>query len=273
VTARSGVRWQRLTAGSEAASPPASARRILGIDTSTWTCAVALLRDGEVREERRERTGSSHAGVLPRLVEDVLHAAGETLAAGDAVAVAIGPGSFTGLRIALSFAKGFALAGGLRIVGVPTLDALALATPGWEGRLCAALDARKQEIYAALYEREGERIIRLGSPVAITAVRMAEAIGGPCSFIGDAVEAYGEVFRRALGAAAVLLPSSQYPPSGGAVARLAAARLCREAVGDDLSRLAPAYLRPPEAELTQSISGPSTAKSALTFVDKVPLVY
>ncbi len=271
MSARIGAHSQRTTAGSD---PSASAPvRILGIDTSTWTCAVALLSGARVLAERRERTGSSHAGVLPRLVQDVLDTAGECPEVGDAVAVAIGPGSFTGLRIALSFAKGLAFAGSLRIVGVPTLDALALAAPVWEGRLCTALDARKQEVYAALYQREGDRIVRLGTPLAITALRMAEAIGGPCSFIGDAVEVYGDVFRRVLGAGALLLPSSEYPPSGSAVARLAAARLRTDPLGDDLGTLAPAYLRPPEAELTQSTSTPSRGNADALFVDKVPLVY
>ncbi len=112
------------------------------------------MRDGDVRAERIERTAASHAGTLPRLVDEVLAEAGERPERGDAVAVAIGPGSFTGLRIGLSFAKGLAFASGLAIVGVPTLDALALAAPPWTGVLCAALDARKQEIYAALYTRD-----------------------------------------------------------------------------------------------------------------------
>jgi tRNA threonylcarbamoyladenosine biosynthesis protein TsaB len=250
--------------------------RILAFDTSTWTCAVALVRDGAVLAERCERTESSHAATLPRLVAEVLDAAGERPAAGDAVAVSIGPGSFTGLRIGLSFAKGLACAGGWRIVGVPTLDALALSAPSWDGRLCAALDARKREVYAALYERDAAGIARLGSPRATTPARLAEAVGAPCVFIGDAVEAYGDVFRAVLGAGARLVPSDRHPPRASAVARLAAARLAREPAGDDLVALSPAYLRPPEAELTQSAHSPSPdvplGVSAL-FVDKVPVVY
>ncbi len=248
--------------------------RILAFDTSTWTCAVALVRDGTVLAERTERTESSHAGVLPRLVGEVLDAAGERPQPGDAVALSIGPGSFTGLRISLSFAKGLAFAGGLKIVGVPTLDALALAALPWEGRLCAALDARKQEIYAALYERDAGRIVRLGPPRALAVERLARDLSGPCVFVGDAVEAYGEAFRRLLGDHAVLLSSARHPPSAAAVARLAAADLARRPAGDDLVGLAPAYLRPPEAELTQSQRSPSAQPPATaTFVDKVPLVY
>lgn len=247
--------------------------RILAIDTATWNCSVALVCDGVVLAERAERTTSNHAGTLPRLVEETIAAAGERPVRGDAIAVTIGPGSFTGLRIALSFAKGMAFAGGFRLVGVPTLDALALVAPPSPGRLCAALDARKHEIYAAVYERDGDGIVRLGAPCAIDAERLALTINGPCTFIGDAVETYGEVFRRVLGAGAVLLPSVSHPPSAKAVARLAAARLRAVASGDDLVTLEPAYLRPPEAELTQSARSPSGSTVSGSFVDKVPIVY
>jgi tRNA threonylcarbamoyladenosine biosynthesis protein TsaB len=230
------------------------------------------VRDGAVVAERTERTPSSTAGTLPRLVQEVTAAAGERLERGDAVAVSIGPGSFTGLRIGLSFAKGVAFAAGARIVGVPTLDALALAAPPWEGTLCAALDARKQEIYAALYAREDGRIIRLGTPIAAEARRLAAALAPPITFIGDAVEAYGTVFREALRGDVTLLASSAYPPRAHAIARLAAARLATDSGGDDLVTLAPVYVRPPEAELTQNMRMPSSVVAA-PFVDKVHLVY
>jgi tRNA threonylcarbamoyladenosine biosynthesis protein TsaB len=103
--------------------------RILAIESATSTCSVALWRDGRVLAERSERTTSSHASTLPALLEAVLTAAGEKPARGNCVAVSIGPGSFTGLRIGLSFAKGLAVSARLVIVGVPTLDAYALAAP------------------------------------------------------------------------------------------------------------------------------------------------
>lgn len=247
--------------------------RILAIDTATWNCSVALVRDGVVLAERAERTTSNHAGTLPRLVAETMAAARERLERDDAIAVTIGPGSFTGLRIALSFAKGLAFAGGYRLVGVPTLDALAVVAPRSAGRLCAVLDARKREVYAAVYERDGDRLVRFGAPCAIGAERLALAIAGPCVFIGDAVEAYGEVFRRVLGTGAVLLPSVSHPPSAKAVARLAAARFRTSPAGDDVAALAPTYVRPPEAELAQSAHSPSRSTIIVDFVDKVPIVY
>ena len=231
------------------------------------------MRDGELRAECLERTTANHAATLPRLVERVLADAGERLVPGDAVAVTIGPGSFTGLRIGLSFAKGLAFASGLRIVGVPTLDALALAAPSWAGTLCAALDARKQEIYAALYRREAGRIVRLGTPIAVAVAALVEILTPPCSLIGDVVEAYGSVFGAALGSGVTLLGSDAHPPRARATARLAAARLRADPAGDDLVTLTPAYLRPPEAELKQSTARPSTTALAEAFVDKKPLLY
>ena len=96
--------------------------RILAIDTATFRCNVALVNEGRVLAERRAHATSNHAGLLPRLVAETL-AEGGPLVREDALAVTIGPGSFTGLRISLSFAKGLAFAGGHRLVGVPTLDA------------------------------------------------------------------------------------------------------------------------------------------------------
>jgi tRNA threonylcarbamoyladenosine biosynthesis protein TsaB len=246
---------------------------ILAIDTATWRCSVAFVSEGVVLAERGERTTSNHAGTLPRLVDETLTAAGRRLERADAIAVTIGPGSFTGLRIALGFAKGLGFAGGHRVVGIPTLDALALVAPPQPGRLCAVLDARKREVYAAVYERTAEGLVRLGAPCAVAAERLASELGGSCAFIGDAVEAYGDVFQRVLGSGAMLLDSASHPPSAIMVARLAAARLRASAAGDDLVSLEPSYLRPPEAELTQSLHSPSAARNALAFVDKVPLVY
>ena len=247
--------------------------RILAIETATWTCSVALWRDGAVLGEAAERTTSSHASTLPALVERVLADGGEKLARGDCVAVSIGPGSFTGLRIGLSFAKGLAFSAGLTVVGVPTLDAYALAAAGWTGTLCVALDARKQEVYAAVYAREGERVARVGETRAITAARLAAELSGmltagaldaPVSVIGDGGEAYADVFCAIAGGVTVL-PTTEHPPRAATIARLAAARLAADGAGDDVVTLAPAYLRPPEAELRQSVVAPSAATAAATL--------
>lgn len=234
------------------------------------TCSVALWRDGTVVAERCERTEASHASTLPRLVEAVCADAGERAVRGDAVAVSIGPGSFTGLRIGLSFAKGLAFSRGLTLVGVPTLDALALAAPAWSGTLCVALDARKREVYGAVFARDGERIARVGEARALTASRLVAEMNAmiargelarPVQMIGDGAEAYAEVFRDGIDGGVTVFASAVHPPHASKTAQLAASRLARDPRGDDPVTLAPAYLRPPEAELRQSVAAPSAGPS------------
>ena len=148
---------------------------------------------------------------------------------------------------------------------MPTLDAYAFAVPAWSGTLCTALDARKQEVYAAVYGRDLDRIVRFGEPRALTAVRLATELAAMVErgdtaaihLVGDGAEAYAHVFRDAIAGAVTVLASDEHPPRASATARLAAARLARDPAGDDLVTLVPEYLRPPEAELKQSTVAPS----------------
>src|SRR4029450_12398160 len=98
-----------------------------GLDTATWTAAVGLARADCALAEDVERASRAHIASLPHLVERVLARAGLGIRDVEALAVSIGPGSFTGLRIGLGLAKGLAFAGGLPLAAVPTLDALAHA--------------------------------------------------------------------------------------------------------------------------------------------------
>jgi len=124
---------------------------ILSIETATAMCGVALVHEGVVLARREEVGKHIHAERLPELVDGVL--GGRAPGTLDAVAVSIGPGSFTGLRIGLSYGKGLAFASGLPMVAVPTLEAIALkavlAGDVREGdRIVPVLDARRDEVYA-----------------------------------------------------------------------------------------------------------------------------
>jgi len=207
-----------------------------------------VVRDGAVLGEGVHRESRSHTGSLPLLVERVLGDAGVTLEDVEGIAVSIGPGSFTGLRIGLALAKGFAFAGALPLVGVPTLEALAWvadAAPGTS--VCAALDARKREVYAALFTATADGPRRLTPDLALTPAALAGRLPRPCTLVGDAGEVYGDL----LGAHAHLLPFATHHPRGGVIARLGAARL---AAGEaaNLGALEPFYVRPPDAELPRS---------------------
>jgi tRNA threonylcarbamoyladenosine biosynthesis protein TsaB len=184
---------------------------------------------------------------LPRLVAAVLEDAGTRLDRGDAVAVSIGPGSFTGLRIGLSLAKGIAYAGGLPIAAVPTLVALAWAAePSVGDTVWAVLDARMREVYAASFERNASGLERRSPDEALAPAALAQRVGPTALVVGDAVAAYPDLAA----CAARALPFATHHPRGGIVARLGAAIL-RDGGAADVGTLEPAYVRASQAELAR----------------------
>ena len=225
---------------------------ILGLDTATQIASVGITRSNEVLAEASNRATSNHTETLLPLIADVLSQAQVSLQDIEGIGVSIGPGSFTGLRIALGTVKGLAYAMGQKVVGVPTLEALASTVRDWEGLICPILDARKREVYAALFERSrsGEFVTRLSAQVsALTAV--LKQISTPCLFLGDGVETYGAAIREYCGTQAHLLPFSTHHPRGSVIAKLAWERLSR-GDSDDIATLVPSYVRPPEAVLKRA---------------------
>jgi tRNA threonylcarbamoyladenosine biosynthesis protein TsaB len=228
--------------------------RVLAVETSTLTGAVALLDGERVVGESRLSIAVTHGERLLASVDALLRAAGWALGDVEGLAVAIGPGSFTGLRIGVSTLKALAFGTGRPLVGVPTLDALAWSIPFAAHPVCPVLDARKGEVYAALHRTTGGRLERLGPDRAIAPRRLAEELagdpGGPVVFVGDGVVSHGEVFRQVLGSAACLAPAGLRLPSAVTVADLARGPLARGEAGDPAA-LVPIYVRPSEAELAR----------------------
>ena len=220
---------------------------ILGLDTSTWTASIGIARDGEPVAARCLRAESSHALTLLPLIEETLAAAGIDVGELDAIAVANGPGSFTGLRVGLSTAKGLAYAVGARLVAVPSLEAMARAVGPRPTSVCPVLDARKGEVYAALFRWRAGGLERLGAEQTLSPRALVDAIDAPCTFVGEGVDVYGDLLCEVLGERALLLPSSALPPLGGTVARMGWERL---QAGEEapLAALEPLYVRPSEAE-------------------------
>src|SRR5512138_896658 len=172
---------------------------VLGIETSTRQGGAALVGDEGLVSEYTLNVEVTHSERLLPAIDRMLHDAGATLATLGGLAVSIGPGSFTGLRIGLSTAKGLAYATGLPVVGVPSLEALAWAVPAARWPVCAVLDARKQEVYAALFQHEPTGLRRIIEDRALAPEALCELIRKPTLFVGDGVAAYGELFARLLG--------------------------------------------------------------------------
>lgn len=222
--------------------------RILGLDTATWRASVGLRAGKAVAVEKSQLADGSHAVSLLGLIEAVLQAGGCTVSDLDAVAVSSGPGSFTGLRISLSVAKGLTYATGARLIAVPTLEALARTVADRDCPICALLDARKGEVYAACFQPTADGLQRLTDDLLLTPEALLDTLPTPCVVLGDGVAAYGDFLRRRLGPCLTLLSSDSYGPRGGMVATMGAERLATGKVGDFAS-FEPTYIRPSEAEL------------------------
>jgi len=218
---------------------------VLGIETATSVCGAAIWESGslaaleEVNEER------VHAERLLPLIDAALRTSGRTVASLTAIAVSIGPGSFTGLRIGLSIAKGLVLATGIPLVAVPTLEALAsrsVKARKTEGLVLAAIDARRDEVYCQLFEAVGEEVTPLGEPRDLAVDRLVDELGSERVLItGDgrakvmAGAAGGSVRLEEADAATALCSAAD-------VARLGE-HLARAGKTEDPAQLEPRYIK------------------------------
>lgn len=221
---------------------------VLGIETSTTQGGVAVVGEDHVLCETVLNVEVTHSERLLPAVDRALADARISLEALGGIAVSIGPGSFTGLRIGLSTAKGLAYATGLPLVGVPTLEAMAWALPAARWQVCPVLDARKQEVYAALFRHEPAGLRRVTDDAALAPEDLCRLIRTPTLLLGDGLAPYAAVFRERLGDKMLSPPVASRGPRPACVAELGRQRLVR-GERDAIESLVPRYLRPSEAEL------------------------
>jgi tRNA threonylcarbamoyladenosine biosynthesis protein TsaB len=202
---------------------------LLGLDTSTSCGSIALVDSDKLLAEWSLNVGRTHAARLLPGIRHLLGEAGIKIGQLDGFAVTVGPGSFTGLRIALTTAKTLALVTGKPLAGIPTLDVLVENAPFLQGLVCAALDARKGEIFAAVYERDSQGTQnRLTDYLSVPPDQLAERIHGPTLLLGDAVPRYGERLRRECRHPITLAPSAYHYPRASLLCRLAILKLARD---------------------------------------------
>jgi tRNA threonylcarbamoyladenosine biosynthesis protein TsaB len=213
----------------------------MALETSTLAGGVALLDGERVIGESLLDVRVTHSERLMPAIDRLLREAGWTAATLEGLAVAVGPGSFTGLRIGLSAVKGLAWALGLAVAAVPTLDALAAGLPFAAHPVCPVLDARKNEVYASLYRWDGVTMRRQWDYLALAPEALASRLTEPTILLGDG--AHFVVSRHAR-----MAPPHRRLPSASAVGVLGLARF---RAGDVVSagELSPFYLRSSEAEL------------------------
>jgi tRNA threonylcarbamoyladenosine biosynthesis protein TsaB len=228
----------------------AAVRPVLGLDTSTSIASLALLSGGRVAA-RIERPVTSHGAALPDAIDELLGEAGLTLGGLGAIAVGIGPGSFTGLRIGLSYAKGIAMASGCALVGVPGFDAMALAALERNnlepGRLvCVVADARKNEVYAGLYRVVADELEKLSGELVVALRHLASRITEDVMFVGDDRAKDAAALVESRGHRVAVFDTGKLDLRGVCVATLGGARFARGET-DRAASLEPLYIRTPEA--------------------------
>ena len=215
--------------------------RVLAVETSTLAGGAALLDGGLVVGEYTLDVSLTHSERLMGAIDRLLSDAGWTVRDLEGLAVSVGPGSFTGLRIGLSTVKGLAVALAIPVAAVPTLDAMATLLPFAALPVCPVLDARKHEVYASLYRWDGAGMRREWEYLALAPADLARRLDEPVIVLGDAADQIDSPYARRI-------RPPRRGPSPAAVGFLGHQRL---AMGDTVAPadVVPIYLRPSEAEL------------------------
>ena len=222
--------------------------KILALETSAKAASCAVLADGVPVASAWQCTGLTHSRTLQPMIADMLRNSDLCMAEMDAVAVAAGPGSFTGLRIGVAAAKGLAWAAEKPCIPVSTLEAMAWPLAHLEGTVVCAMDARRQQIYNAVFRARGGALERLRPDRAVSleeaAADLAE-LGEPLTIVGDGAQLCFD-FLAARGLPCRLAPPHLRWQSAVGVAMAAARRWPGGAAG--AQEVVPVYLRLSQAE-------------------------
>jgi tRNA threonylcarbamoyladenosine biosynthesis protein TsaB len=238
---------------------------ILAMETSTLTGSVALIEapvrgDGpwgreKILGETTLSTPETHSARLMPTIDRLLRETSLTIHQVQGIALALGPGSFTGLRIAVSTVKGLAYSLKVPVVGVPTLDALAYNLRYASTLVCPVLDARKKEVYAALFRGTGEgHLEKISEDWVLSPEDLCSRIPEKTVFLGNGIEIYGDLFEEKLGSRSLFAPPELSLPRAANVARLGLSRF-KDGLTMDLFSFTPIYIRRSEAEIHYEAKG------------------
>src|SRR6266498_5219241 len=193
--------------------------KLLAVESATLSGGAAILDGDRLLGEITLNIAITHSERLLSAVDRLLADCGLAPADLEGLAVSVGPGSFTGLRVGIATVKGLAMALGLPVAPVPTLDALASNLPFADAPVCPLLDARKAEVYLSLYRWNEDRMERQWEYLALPPSAAAERLEPPVIVVGDGVAACLP-FLSHLGARLRVAPASHSAPSAAVVGRL-----------------------------------------------------
>lgn len=223
---------------------------LLAIDASGIAGSVAYIKDGKLAGEYYICDKLTHSQTIMPMLEDMKALLNINLEEVDAVAVTSGPGSFTGLRIGVTTAKALALALEVPIIGVPTLDTIAHAMVYTDYLICPIMDARRNQVYTALYKWEANNLKRLTEHMAVDIEAYILELSDreeKIIFLGDGVSVYENIIKEKLGEKAVFAPSFCNLQHASVLADVAT-KLYKEGQVEDPALFVPIYLRKSQAE-------------------------
>ena len=228
---------------------------ILGIETATERLSTALITGGNVHEQHRD-SRSSHCELLTGFISDIVAEAGITMREIGGIAVSLGPGSFTGLRIGISTAMGLAYGLGIKTTGVNTLMGLAwnAASPGT--LVCPLIDAKRSEVYTAIYRTGNDIPDIVMKPAAVPVAKLADILklqGEPVTVTGPAAGQFREALEEASGDLLSFISPAMAQPSAVSIAQAGSVMFSRDG-GVAPSALEPVYLRRSDAEIARDNS-------------------
>ena len=223
--------------------------RILAFESSAKAASVALMQDGVLLAESFQNNGKTHSATLMPMAQQVLMDCGLTAAELDAVAVAKGPGSFTGVRIGVAAAKGLAWGAEKPVCGVSTLEAMATQLSMQAGIICPVMDARRGQVYNALFQSDGKTLTRLTSDRAISLEDLKkdlEKAEKTIFLVGDGTKLCYNTLSEAL--SHLTLPPAHLEMQRASGVAMAAERLAQQGGLQAPGELVPSYLRLSQAE-------------------------
>ena len=223
--------------------------KILALETSARAVSAAVSENGRILTSGYQDTGLTHSRTLMPIVEHILKNADLKPADMDAIAVAVGPGSFTGIRIGVAAAKGFAWGAELPCIGVSTLAAMAVGLGAWQGYVCPVMDARRSQVYNALFHVDCGKYTRIREDRAISLRDLREDVKNlaePIFLVGDgSVLCYNTLLEEV---PALVLPPEHRMHQRACGVALEAQRMMAQGNLTPAAELVPNYLRLSQAE-------------------------
>lgn len=224
--------------------------KILGVDSSGLVASVALVQDDILVAEYSVNYKKTHSQTLMLMLDEIVKMTEQDLAEIDAIAVAAGPGSFTGLRIGSATVKGLGLALDKPVISVPTCRALAYNLWGVGGLICPIMDARRNQVYTGIYEfgHGGLNVVRDQDAMDINElINILNDMGKPVTFTGDGVPVFQEAIKNGMKTEVQFAPAHMNRQRAGAVATLGKIYFA-QGMYEPAEEHSPIYLRKSQAE-------------------------